>query len=161
MFCTSQLIKANIRLDNKMIDDVIRILDGLRSAYAQIVPGHEGKSAPTQAGAGPGALPKVPGMGRAMPKAPPMYPAAPSYQPASAPSAAPAPATGQARPDAPSEAEPPAAPQAGQDSAPPQARNDTPESKPEPPRQPEPPKPRTAFNAAKFRAANAYGNNNR
>lgn len=164
MFCTSQLIKANIRLDNKMIDDVIRILDGLRSAYAQIVPGHDGKPAQGQAAAGPGALPRVPGMGRAMPKAPPMYPAAPAYQPASAPASAPAPATGQAQPAALGETEPPAAAQpvqSGEDSAPSQARNETPESKPEPPRQPEPPKVRTAFNAAKFRAANAYSNNNR
>ena len=28
------------------IDEVIKILDGLRSAYAQIVPGQEGKTAP-------------------------------------------------------------------------------------------------------------------
>lgn len=48
-FCTAQLIKANIRLDNKMIDEVIKILDGLRSAYAQIVPGGEGKVAQTAA----------------------------------------------------------------------------------------------------------------
>ncbi|WP_207262549.1 flagellar export chaperone FliS [Desulfovibrio sp. Huiquan2017] len=46
MFCTTQLVKANIRLDNRMIDDVIKILDGLRSAYAQIVPIHDGKAAP-------------------------------------------------------------------------------------------------------------------
>ncbi len=45
-FCTSQLIKANIRMDTKMIDEVIRILDGLRSAYAQIVPEQDGKSGP-------------------------------------------------------------------------------------------------------------------
>ncbi|NDV17894.1 flagellar export chaperone FliS [Pseudodesulfovibrio sp. JC047] len=47
-FCTSQLLQANIRLDNKRIDDVINILDGLRSAYAQIIPGHEGKSTSPQ-----------------------------------------------------------------------------------------------------------------
>ncbi|XXJ19212.1 flagellar export chaperone FliS [Desulfovibrio caledoniensis] len=46
MFCTTQLVKANIRLDNRMVDDVIKILDGLRSAYAQIVPIHDGKAAP-------------------------------------------------------------------------------------------------------------------
>ncbi|MGE4192568.1 MAG: flagellar export chaperone FliS [Pseudodesulfovibrio sp.] len=46
LFCTSQLVKANIRMDNKMIDDVIRILDGLRSAYAQIVPIHDAKGDP-------------------------------------------------------------------------------------------------------------------
>ena len=45
-FCTSQLIKANIRMDTRMIDEVVRILDGLRSAYAQIVPGQEGKTVP-------------------------------------------------------------------------------------------------------------------
>jgi len=43
-FCSSQLIKANIRLDTKRVDDVIRILDGIRSAYAQIVPLEDGKA---------------------------------------------------------------------------------------------------------------------
>nr|WP_321256356.1 flagellar export chaperone FliS [uncultured Pseudodesulfovibrio sp.] len=61
-FCTSHLIKANIRLDNKMIDEVINILDGLRSAYAQIIPGYEGKTAPTDTKA------------QATPTAPPIMP---------------------------------------------------------------------------------------
>jgi flagellar protein FliS len=71
LFCTTQLVKANIRLDNKMIDDVIKILDGLRSAYAQVVPIHDGKAAPGDAvspdAAKPASAPQVP-------QAPPVMP---------------------------------------------------------------------------------------
>ncbi|BDQ39096.1 hypothetical protein SYK_34560 [Pseudodesulfovibrio nedwellii] len=67
-FCTSHLIKANIRLDNKMVDEVINILEGLRSAYAQIIPGYEGKQAPTNAKTS--TLPS----GQPMPSAPPTMP---------------------------------------------------------------------------------------
>lgn len=107
MFCTTQLVKANIRLDNRMIDDVIKILDGLRSAYAQIVPIHDGKAAPgdtaSTGGAKPASAPQVP-------QAPPVMPmqAAPApqrtepprkAQPAPKPSAEPA--AGSAAPAAP------------------------------------------------------------
>jgi len=68
-FCTSQLIKANIRLDNKMIDEVINILDGLRSAYAQIVPGYDGKPASTDAKTA------TPPQAQPVPTAPPTMPA--------------------------------------------------------------------------------------
>lgn len=130
-FCTSHLIKANIRLDKKKIDEVIQILDGLRSAYAQIVPMVEGKvSAPVeQAGQQPAA-----------PKAPPMQQVAPPAQPT-----------------APQAAQQPAAPAPAQN----QAEAAKPQPKPPVPPQPTaPPKLRNAFNAAKFRAANAYSNNN-
>ncbi|WP_338670077.1 flagellar export chaperone FliS [Pseudodesulfovibrio methanolicus] len=79
MFCTTQLVKANIRLDNRMVDDVIKILDGLRSAYAQIVPIHDGKAAPgdtaSTGGVKPASAPPVP-------QAPPVMPvqAAPAPQ---------------------------------------------------------------------------------
>ncbi|WP_319583827.1 flagellar export chaperone FliS [uncultured Pseudodesulfovibrio sp.] len=91
MFCTSQLVKANIRLDNKMIDDVIKILDGLRSAYAQIVPIHDGKAAPgdTVSKSAPQAAP-VP----QTPQAPPVLNVqTPPAQPQTAPKAKPKPAT--------------------------------------------------------------------
>jgi len=68
-FCTSQLIKANIRLDNKMIDEVINILDGLRSAYAQIVPGYDGKPASMDAKT------TTPPQVQPVPTAPPTMPA--------------------------------------------------------------------------------------
>ena len=136
-FCTSQLVKANIRLDNKMIDDVITILEGLRSAYAQIVPMHDGKGAPaetpTQA--------KAPAPPRAAPLTPPASQVSPP------------------KPQA------PAAPQAAQQ---PPASPPKVEAQPKPkqvpatpPKPVAPPKLRTGFNAAKFRAANAYTNNNR
>ncbi|BCS90301.1 flagellar export chaperone FliS [Pseudodesulfovibrio sediminis] len=73
MFCNNQLIKANIRLDNKMIDEVIQILDGLRSAYAQIVPIHDGKKAPTQTVKQTAPIPP-------RPVAPPITPPAPTMQ---------------------------------------------------------------------------------
>lgn len=123
MFCTTQLVKANIRLDNRMIDDVIRILDGLRSAYAQIVPIHDAK------GDGHDTVTK------SAPMAPPAPPILPNPVQASE-QAKPAPA----KPEGKQQAKPaPAKPEGG-----------TP-----------PTQLRTAANAAKFRAANAYTNANR
>lgn len=154
MFCTSQLIKANIRMDNKMIDDVIKILDGLCSAYAQILPG-AAKSAPAQAAQR--ATPPLPGMGQMPYTAPPAgirkpqpnTPAAPETQ-----SAGPvAQKTAQAAAENPSmKTEPSAQPK-------PQPASEQP-GQPEPAK-PQPPKLHTAFSAAKLRAANAYTNNNR
>ena len=37
MFCNSHLLKASIKMNVKFVDDVINILEGLRSAYAQII----------------------------------------------------------------------------------------------------------------------------
>ena len=132
-FCTSQLIKANIRLDKKMIDDVIRILDGLRSAYAQIVPMHEGKApVETQGAAGKPTAPQTP----------PAQPVPP--QPASYGAA-------QAMPQ-PSAPKPKQAPPAAEKAEKEASGADV---------QPTPPvNLRTAFNASKFRPANAYTNNN-
>lgn len=142
MFCTSHLIKANIRLDNKMIDEVIKILDGLRSAYEQIVPVYEKGGAVTTSPA-MGTLPNIPNTA-----APPAPTSAPAQQ--SAPQAPQAATPGQPAPEA---------PQAGQ----PQAQGDAPQQEAQqPPIQhtlKQPPKMRSAFNAAKFRAANAYTNN--
>ena len=84
LFCTTQLVKANIRLDNRMVDDVIRILDGLRSAFAQIVPAHDNRAA----------------SGDVMTKSTPVAPLAPPIMPT--------PMTNQARPKAAApKAEPP------------------------------------------------------
>ncbi len=38
-FCNTRLLKANMDMDPSLIDEVIKILSGLRSAYAQIIPG--------------------------------------------------------------------------------------------------------------------------
>lgn len=179
MFCTSQLIKANIRLDNKMIDDVIRILDGLRSAYAQIVPGHDGKKTPAQAAAGPGPLPTIPNA-PPMPKAPPLRPTSyagmkpgqpqgmpmqPTTQQVApqpmAPQAAPQPITPQSAPQLPVQNQETEAPPA-QTKPPQQPAVQTPVQAPvQAPETAQPPKLRSAVNAARFRAANAYNSNNR
>lgn len=157
MFCTSHLIKANIRLDKKKIDEVIQILDGLRSAYAQIIPEVEGKTssaksvsaqpanapvaAPvTQTQAQPASPTKTVSSDSTVPKAAPQMPPVPPVQPA------------------------PAAPIQQPEANEVQQQNQTATPEPAkpvvPPQPPTPPKLRTAFNAAKFRAANAYSNNN-
>jgi len=164
MFCTSQLVKANIRLDNKMIDEVIKIMDGLRSAYAQIVPQLDGKTAPPagqpqapQAATPQTAAPANPAP-KAAPAAPPVRPQTSSYgkmpmqmqmQRPTAP-VPPAPPQPQAAPAA----QPPAAEAEAQAAAPIQP----PVQPPVQPQVPSPPKLRTGANAAKFRAANAYTN---
>lgn len=43
LFCNVQLAKANLKMNTKMIDDVINILSNIRSAYAEILPEVEGK----------------------------------------------------------------------------------------------------------------------
>ncbi|CCH50585.1 flagellar export chaperone FliS [Pseudodesulfovibrio piezophilus] len=128
MFCTSQLLKANIRLDKKMIDDVIKILDGIRSAYVQIVPTEEGKAAPGDSRqiSAKGTEPMAP----SVPVAPPIMPQSAS----------------PAQPSAPQKTQTQPKPTTGE--------------QPTPPQNEEPAKLRSAFNAAKFRAANAYSNNN-
>ena len=157
-FCTSQLVRANIRLDTKRIDDVIRILDGIRSAYAQIVAQEEGKVP-----AGAQTQPKVP----TVPQAPPIPPGA-MQQPMgySAPRPTIAPANKQA--EKPVEPQPAPAPEAAKSAAPasrpaePAAETAAKPAEPAkaaPQSPPSPPKLRSAFNAAKFRAANAYNNN--
>jgi flagellar protein FliS len=44
-YCSSKLLKANLRMDVSLIDEVIQILTGLRSAFAEIIPQQEGKGA--------------------------------------------------------------------------------------------------------------------
>ena len=46
-YCSSRLLKANLKMDVTVIDEVIRILDGIRSAFAEIIPGQEGRSSKT------------------------------------------------------------------------------------------------------------------
>ncbi len=49
MFCNSHLLKASIKMNAKFVDDVINILEGLRSAYAQIIDTPEAVSALSEA----------------------------------------------------------------------------------------------------------------
>lgn len=154
-FCTSQLVRANIRLDTKRIDDVIRILDGIRSAYAQVVNKENGKvPAGTQAQA------------PAAPQAPTIPPGAMQKQPAqAAPRLVPPTGEQAAKPsekkmpsEAPATKTAPSA-EAAAKPAPEQKAEAEKPAKPKPQSPPAPPKLRSAFNAAKFRAANAYNNN--
>jgi len=111
-FCTSQLIKANIRLDKKMIDDVIKILDGIRSAYAQIVPIMDNKAAAGDtASISKGAVPLAPPILPTVPQAPQAV-SQPAEEPQTAPQAQ------QSKP-----APKPAAPQPAVPQAPPKLRS--------------------------------------
>jgi flagellar protein FliS len=49
LFCSGHLVKANIRKSPEMIDDVINILSGLRSAYAEILNTPEARVAAQEA----------------------------------------------------------------------------------------------------------------
>ncbi len=49
MFCNSHLLKASIKMNAKFVDDVINILEGLRSAYAQVINTPEAVAAVNQA----------------------------------------------------------------------------------------------------------------
>lgn len=51
-FCNSRLVMANLKKDAKMIDEVIKILTGLRSAYAEIVSLPEAQAAAQATAAG-------------------------------------------------------------------------------------------------------------
>ena len=49
MFCNSHLLKASIKMNAKFVEDVINILEGLRSAYAQVINTPEAISALNEA----------------------------------------------------------------------------------------------------------------
>ncbi|MCL1939984.1 MAG: flagellar export chaperone FliS [Desulfovibrionaceae bacterium] len=51
LFCSNHLVKANLKKDPAMIDDVIRVLSGLRAAYSQILTTPEAQAAAQQAAA--------------------------------------------------------------------------------------------------------------
>jgi len=51
LFCSNHLVKANLKKSATMIDDVIRVLSGLRAAYAQILTLPEAQAAAQQAAA--------------------------------------------------------------------------------------------------------------
>ena len=50
-FCNSRLLMANLKKSPEMIDDVMKVLSGLRSAYAEIASLPEAKAAAQEAGA--------------------------------------------------------------------------------------------------------------
>lgn len=45
LLCTARLLQANLKMDVKALDSVVKILEGLRSAYAEILNRPEAKSA--------------------------------------------------------------------------------------------------------------------
>lgn len=58
-YCSTRLAKANLKMDPTLIDEVIGILAGLRSAFAQIIPQQEGRPASALHGAAPAAEPEA------------------------------------------------------------------------------------------------------
>lgn len=53
-FCNTRLLKANLKMDPAMVEEVIGILAGLRQAFAQILPSQEGVASLAQTGPVPG-----------------------------------------------------------------------------------------------------------
>ncbi|WP_022660862.1 flagellar export chaperone FliS [Paucidesulfovibrio longus] len=150
MFCNIRLAKANLKMDVRMIDEVLNILTNIRSAYAQIVPEAE-KRANGQAMAG---LNRMAAMGAAA--AAQQQNAEATQQPAQPQAQPPRPETGkaQAQPDA---AKPPA------DKSP----ADKPQAAPPKPAQPQQPQKEQqpaqtslskSVNLLRQRAASAYNN---
>jgi flagellar protein FliS len=146
MFCNIRLAKANLKMDVRMIDEVLNILTNIRSAYAQIVPEAE-KRANGQAMAG---LNRMAAMGATA--AAQQQNAEATQQPApeqaTPPQAEAEPA--QAKPDAekPQAAKPQAAPAAPD------------KQQPSPQQGQQPPKPSLSksVNLLRQRAASAYNN---
>lgn len=46
--CNTRLLQANIEMNPGKLDEVVGILSGLRQAFAQIIPGHEGMTPASQ-----------------------------------------------------------------------------------------------------------------
>lgn len=144
LFCNLHLAQANIRMDTGKVDEVIKILDGIRSAYAQVVPMVEkGASAAgvkrTSAAPAPAQKPAAPV--KLTPKAAPTTQSAPV-----------SPATTAEK----EQEQPQQAPAASEQEV--QAKEpETPKAPPAPePQQPEAPKP--MLNPTRLRATNAYSN---
>ena len=144
--CNTRLLQANMEMNPKRLDEVVGILSGLRQAFAQIIPGQEGRAPASQSAV---LRPEAESMPAAKPVA-----AAPSY-PTAYPSAYPLsvtqpvatqPVATQPEPDLVADApEPVAAAPVADD-----------ESKANEPVVDEPIADRAPLNTARFRAANAY-----
>ncbi len=74
-YCSTRLLLANIRMDPALIDEVINVLAGLRSAYAEILDNPEAQAVGAQIAAAQSAAAKAP---MRAPIAMPSQPAAPS-----------------------------------------------------------------------------------
>lgn len=149
-FCTTELVQANIKLDTEKIDNVIKIMDGIRSAYAQIIP-ESGAKAPEAAsasssGAGPNA---AAAQGAAVAQKAATRPETPKQ---SAPKQAPQQPAAPEKPDEKAQA----APKPEEKKQAQQPANGYPGPRPAQPLKPVAPRPQV--NAAKSRANNAYFN---
>ncbi|MBI9111031.1 flagellar export chaperone FliS [Maridesulfovibrio ferrireducens] len=45
IYCNTRLLQANLKMDNEKIDEVVRIIDGIASAYREIIPTMEAQNA--------------------------------------------------------------------------------------------------------------------
>jgi|GEM_PF-205786 len=147
--CNTRLLQANMEMNPKKLDEVVAILTGLRQAFAQIIPGQEGRAPASQSAV---LRPEAESAPAAKPvAAAPSYPTAyPSAYPLSGTPAVTPPAAQPATPTAIPEASP-AAPEASVAAVAPVAETaETAAVAPEPDRAP--------VNTARFRAASAYAN---
>lgn len=144
-YCNSRLLMANLKMDTEAIDQVINILKGLRSAYAEIKGAVE-TAVPDEQAKAPAKPLSLAAAATAMKMQPPAAPAQPAAQAAAA--------GGPKTPAAPEAAGQKAAPGGAADGA---EKRPAPESapKPAPEASPQPPRPVTL---QVRRAAMAYGN---
>ena len=143
--CNTRLLQANMEMDQKKLDEVVSILSGLRQAFAQIIPGQEGRAPASQSAVLRPETESAPAMQpvAAAPTYPKAYPSA--YPPAAAPTDTPAAAstdTLAAAPEAPAAVKATVAETAAPIADEPIAD--------------EPIADRAPVNTARFRAANAY-----
>jgi len=87
-FCNARLLKANMEMSIPHLEEVIGILSGLRQAFAQIIPTHEGNStatglSPFQTGPKNVEVESAPIQAAPVPAEP--IPAEPAAEPAAAP----------------------------------------------------------------------------
>ncbi len=45
IYCNTRLLQANLKMDNEKLDEVIKIIDGIASAYREIIPTEEAQAA--------------------------------------------------------------------------------------------------------------------
>jgi flagellar protein FliS len=45
IFCNTRLLQANLKMDTEKLDEVIKIIDGIASAYREIIPTEEAQAA--------------------------------------------------------------------------------------------------------------------
>ncbi len=48
IYCNTRLLQANLKMDNEKIDEVIKIIDGIASAYREIISKMDAQDAPLQ-----------------------------------------------------------------------------------------------------------------